>query len=150
MRTQALQDAGMPSDGSRFGPVCPYAVPPGDSGTRFTQAAASAVPVRRVSPGALYEHGAVGMTLGVLSVVGPAVRGDTDSFDDDATNEGDRPRQQLGCGRPPFGLVPRHVASQGLLVSGHQFPKLEHTATGSADVFGGRCAGIHLGWCRHG
>ncbi|KAK3270120.1 hypothetical protein CYMTET_21460 [Cymbomonas tetramitiformis] len=81
-RTQALQDGCRCPDGCCFGSVCAYAVPPGDPGTRLTQAAASAVPVRRVSPGALYEH---------------TVRSDTDNSHDDDMDEGDRPRQQLGC-----------------------------------------------------
>ncbi|KAK3273447.1 hypothetical protein CYMTET_18312 [Cymbomonas tetramitiformis] len=54
-----LQEAGAAGckcpDGCCFGPVCAYAVPQGGSGT-LTQAAASAVPVRRVPLGALYEH----------------------------------------------------------------------------------------------
>ncbi|KAK3247265.1 hypothetical protein CYMTET_43235 [Cymbomonas tetramitiformis] len=43
-----------------------------------------------------------------------AVKAESESSDNETAEVHARPRHQVGCGRSPFGIVPRHVAIQGL------------------------------------
>ncbi|KAK3239584.1 hypothetical protein CYMTET_50499 [Cymbomonas tetramitiformis] len=69
------------------------------------QAAAVRVPK---PAGPLYQHFSTELSIGAMSVV--AEQAESESSDDEAAEVHAQPRQQVACGRPPFGIVPKHVA----------------------------------------
>ncbi|KAK3288203.1 hypothetical protein CYMTET_4311 [Cymbomonas tetramitiformis] len=63
--------------------------------------------------GPRYRHFYTDLAIGAMSV---AEEVEFESSDDELAAEVHaRPRQQVGCGRPPLGIVPNHVAFQVLL-----------------------------------
>ncbi|KAK3278429.1 hypothetical protein CYMTET_13633 [Cymbomonas tetramitiformis] len=104
--TTVLQGAGaagsLSPSGRCFGPECAWGMPRSGADASSLQVAAVKLPG---PDGPLYPHFSTEVAIDAMSV---AEQVESESSDDEAAEVQARPREQVDCGRPPFGIEPKH------------------------------------------
>eukprot|EP00854_Cymbomonas_tetramitiformis_P034237 gene34237-biopygen21961 len=88
--------------GRCFGPECAWGMPRSGADASSLQVAAVKLPG---PDGPLYPHFSTEVAIDAMSV---AEQVESESSDDEAAEVQARPREQVDCGRPPFGIEPKH------------------------------------------